>query len=92
VGGNFDGPEAEWTFSINYYGVRNMTDAFLPLLSKSQEARVVNVSSGLGNLGRWGLKSSLVERLYGAKTLKEADKLAEEFVVRVLSDLLTSSN
>ncbi len=38
----------EWLFSINFWGVVRMTRAFLPLLQKSDEARLVNVSSLFG--------------------------------------------
>jgi short-subunit dehydrogenase len=38
----------EWLFAINFWGVVRMTRAFLPLLHKSQEARVVNLSSLFG--------------------------------------------
>jgi len=38
----------DWLFAINFFGVVRMTRAFLPLLSKSQEARLVNVSSLFG--------------------------------------------
>lgn len=37
-----------WLFSINFHGVVMMTRAFLPLLRKSQDARLVNVSSIYG--------------------------------------------
>jgi NAD(P)-dependent dehydrogenase (short-subunit alcohol dehydrogenase family) len=38
----------EWLFSINFWGVVRMTRAFLPLLQKSEEARLVNMSSLFG--------------------------------------------
>jgi short-subunit dehydrogenase len=38
----------EWLFAINFWGVVNMTRAFLPLLHKSDEARIVNMSSVFG--------------------------------------------
>ena len=34
----------------NTFGVIRMTQAFLPLLEKSQDARVINMSSGMGSL------------------------------------------
>ncbi len=37
-----------WLFSINFHGVVMMTRAFLPLLRKSSDARLVNVSSIYG--------------------------------------------
>ncbi|CAN1318343.1 (+)-neomenthol dehydrogenase, partial [Linum perenne] len=35
---------------INYYGAKQMTDAFLPLLELSDSPRIVSVSSGMGKL------------------------------------------
>jgi len=46
--------ETEWydrTFAVNVTGVVRVTQAFLPLLSDSQSARIVNVSSGAGCIG-----------------------------------------
>ncbi len=37
--------------NTNTLGVIQMVQAFLPLLEKSQDARVINVSSGMGSLG-----------------------------------------
>ena len=38
------------TFDTNLFGVVAVTQAFLPLLRKSEAGRIVNVSSGLGSL------------------------------------------
>ena len=38
----------EWLIGINFWGVVRMTRAFLPLLHKSEEARIVNLSSIFG--------------------------------------------
>ena len=38
----------EWLFEINFWGVVRMTRTFLPLLRKSDDARVVNISSVFG--------------------------------------------
>ncbi len=51
LGGTFEQVAAadfEWLFAINFWGVVRMTRAFLPLLHKSQEARLVNISSLFG--------------------------------------------
>ena len=37
-------------FETNFFGVIAVTQALLPLLRKSEGARIVNVSSGLGSL------------------------------------------
>jgi NAD(P)-dependent dehydrogenase (short-subunit alcohol dehydrogenase family) len=38
----------DWLIGVNFWGVVQMTRAFLPLLSDSEEARIVNVSSLFG--------------------------------------------
>jgi NAD(P)-dependent dehydrogenase (short-subunit alcohol dehydrogenase family) len=38
----------DWLFGINFWGVVQMTRAFLPLLHKSEDARLVNMSSLFG--------------------------------------------
>jgi NAD(P)-dependent dehydrogenase (short-subunit alcohol dehydrogenase family) len=51
VGGTFEAvseEDFEWLFEINFWGVVRMTRAFLPLLRKSDDARVVNLSSVFG--------------------------------------------
>ncbi|MNY06219.1 C-factor [compost metagenome] len=37
-------------FEVNFYGVINVTQVFLELLSKSTEPRIVNVSTSVGSL------------------------------------------
>jgi NAD(P)-dependent dehydrogenase (short-subunit alcohol dehydrogenase family) len=41
----------EWLFGINFWGVVNMSRAFLPLLLREQKAHLVNVSSVFGFVG-----------------------------------------
>jgi NAD(P)-dependent dehydrogenase (short-subunit alcohol dehydrogenase family) len=51
LGGAFaDVPESdfEWLFEINFWGVVRMTRAFLPLLTASDDARIINLSSLFG--------------------------------------------
>lgn len=40
------------TFDTNFFGVIAVTQAFLPLIKKSESGRIVNVSSGLGSLAQ----------------------------------------
>src|SRR5271163_589840 len=63
VGGMFEAvseEDFEWLFEINFWGVVRMTRAFLPLLRKSDDARVVNLSS------IYGLISPPAETAYSA--------------------------
>jgi NAD(P)-dependent dehydrogenase (short-subunit alcohol dehydrogenase family) len=51
VGGTFldvDENDFDWLIAINFFGVVQMTRAFLPLLQASAEARLVNISSVFG--------------------------------------------
>ena len=51
LGGTFEQVSEEdfdWLLSINLFGVVRMTRAFLPVLHKSDEARLVNISSIFG--------------------------------------------
>jgi NAD(P)-dependent dehydrogenase (short-subunit alcohol dehydrogenase family) len=51
IGGTFETvseEDFEWLFEINFWGVVRMTRAFLPLLRKSDDARIVNLSSIFG--------------------------------------------
>ena len=51
LGGTFEAvteEDFEWLFAINFWGVVRMTRAFLPLLQKSDDARLVNLSSVFG--------------------------------------------
>lgn len=53
VGGTFEQvteADFEWLFSINFWGVVRMTRAFLPVLHRSDDARIVNLSSIFGLL------------------------------------------
>ena len=51
VGGTFEEiaeADFEWLFEINFWGVVRMTRAFLPLLRRSADAHIVNISSLFG--------------------------------------------
>src|SRR5580700_8066227 len=51
IGGTFEAvseEDFEWLFEINFWGAVRMTRAFLPLLQKSDDARLVNLSSIYG--------------------------------------------
>jgi NAD(P)-dependent dehydrogenase (short-subunit alcohol dehydrogenase family) len=63
LGGTFEAvseEDFEWLFEINFWGVVRMTRAFLPLLQKSDDARLVNLSS------IYGIISPPVQTAYSA--------------------------
>jgi NAD(P)-dependent dehydrogenase (short-subunit alcohol dehydrogenase family) len=45
-----DVDQAKRIMETNYYGPMRMSAAFIPLLKKSKDARIINVSSGMGAL------------------------------------------
>ncbi|KAI6702145.1 hypothetical protein NL676_011281 [Syzygium grande] len=75
---------AEKCLRTNYYGVKQVTAALLPLLQRSNSAKVVNVSSGLGQLQNIPGQNIKEE-------LNDIDSLTEEkvdgLVVRFLKDM-----
>jgi len=76
----FGADEAEVTFNINYYGVKNMCEAFLPILSKSPVGgRCVNVCSEAGHLK---IVSPELQQQFASSSLTVAqlDDLMKKFV------------
>ncbi|XP_056174289.1 salutaridine reductase-like [Syzygium oleosum] len=75
---------AEKCLRTNYYGVKQVTAALLPLLQRSNSAKVVNVSSSLGQLQNIPGENIKEE-------LTDIDSLTEEkvdgLVVRFLKDM-----
>ena len=43
-----DARDVEEVFKVNFYGPMMMNTAFLPLLRKSRDGRIINMSSGMG--------------------------------------------
>jgi NAD(P)-dependent dehydrogenase (short-subunit alcohol dehydrogenase family) len=79
----FDGSVARRTVETNYHGAVRMTDAVRPRLSR--RANVVNVSSGMGELGpvSLALRKRLLDPLL---TLSALDELVDDFVERAGAD------
>ncbi|KAK9276403.1 hypothetical protein L1049_005936 [Liquidambar formosana] len=72
---------AEGCLRTNYYGPKQLTQALIPLLQKSNAARIVNVSSTLGQL-------KLISNEKAKKELGDADGLTEEKVDEVVKGFL----
>ncbi|CAN1176926.1 (+)-neomenthol dehydrogenase, partial [Linum perenne] len=66
---------------INYYGAKQMTDAFLPLLELSDSPRIVNVSSGMGKLKN-------VKNEWAVSVFSDVESLNEEKIEQVLDQFL----
>lgn len=76
--------------NTNLFGAWRMSQVFLPLLKRSDHARIVNVSSGAGSHGepQFGLASSATVASYGvskaalnALTVKLAGELKEQHIL-----------
>ncbi|XP_071692872.1 salutaridine reductase-like [Rutidosis leptorrhynchoides] len=72
---------AQKCLDTNYYGVKHLTQALLPLLLKSTSSKIVNVSSKLGQLKN-------VEDESAKRILSEFDGLTEELVDEVVIEYL----
>ncbi|ELR71586.1 3-oxoacyl-[acyl-carrier protein] reductase [Fulvivirga imtechensis AK7] len=42
------------TINVNFYGIMELTQALLPLIRKSSDGRIVNISSGMGAVSSMG--------------------------------------
>ncbi|WCJ40742.1 NAD(P)-binding Rossmann-fold superfamily protein [Euphorbia peplus] len=71
---------AEECLTINYYGVKKMTEALIHLLQLSNSPRIVNVSSIGGKLE--------VQNKWARQMLSDDEKLSEEKIDEVLNQYL----
>lgn len=76
-------------FDTNVFGTIRVTQAFLPLLRKSQGARIVMMSSGLGSLS---LTADMTKPIWGMAVLGYAASKAalNMFTVKLAKELLTT--
>ncbi|XP_010544712.1 PREDICTED: (+)-neomenthol dehydrogenase-like [Tarenaya hassleriana] len=72
---------AEECLKINYYGPKQMCEAFVPLLELSDSARIVNVSALMGSLKN-------VTNEWAKGILSDAENLTEERIDQVLNQFL----
>ena len=68
--------KAEQTLAVNYYAVRRMCDAFLPLMKPG--ARIVNLSSVASHLR--GYSADIEQRFRAAQTVEDVDRIAEDYL------------
>ncbi|WP_372344104.1 SDR family NAD(P)-dependent oxidoreductase [Streptomyces sp. KL116D] len=87
--GELTGADALGVFDVNVIGVVRVTTAFLPLLRRSADPAVVNVSSGMGSLARTQdpsrPESSVVAPLYTAS--KAALTMLNSQYAKALKDI-----
>lgn len=84
-----DGPSALRVFDTNVVGIVRVTDAFLPLLRRSEHPAVVNVGSGMGSFAHTfdpdRVESRIVTPLY--KASKAAVSMLTAQLARALPDI-----
>ncbi|GAV76471.1 LOW QUALITY PROTEIN: adh_short domain-containing protein, partial [Cephalotus follicularis] len=73
---------AKECININYYGVKRICEALIPLLQLSDSPRIVNVSSSLGQL------KFISSNEWATGVLSDADNLTEEKVDEILTEFL----
>ncbi|WCJ27688.1 NAD(P)-binding Rossmann-fold superfamily protein [Euphorbia peplus] len=71
---------AEECLTINYYGVKKLTEALIDLLQLSNSPRIVNISSIAGKLE--------VQHEWAKEVLSDDEKLSEEKIDEVLNQYL----
>ncbi|XP_044477358.1 (+)-neomenthol dehydrogenase-like [Mangifera indica] len=82
---------AENCLRTNYYGSKQVAKALIPLLQLSNSARIVNVSSSMGQLKL--IPNERVRRVLGdidGLTEEKVDKIVEEFLGDVKESLVES--
>ncbi|CAN4125709.1 unnamed protein product [Withania somnifera] len=72
---------AKECLETNYYGVKRMTEAFIPLLQLSKSPRIVNVSSSMGKLKN-------LEHEWAKGVLSDTENLTKEKIEEVLNQYL----
>ncbi|XP_047314941.1 (+)-neomenthol dehydrogenase-like [Impatiens glandulifera] len=72
---------AEECLQVNYYGMKRMVEAFVPLLKHSNSPRIVNVSSFTGKLQN-------LPHAWAKGVLNDANNLNEERIDEVLKEFL----
>lgn len=80
--------KAEQTLAVNYYAVKRMCDAFLPLMKPG--ARIVNLSSVASHLR--GYSADIEQRFRAAQTVGDVDRIAEDYLEAAKSDAKGWSN
>lgn len=78
------------TFETNVFGTWKTIQAFLPLLKKSDAARIVNVSSTVGSLAEIGKPDSIYEQI--AAPAYQASKTAVNAITRLFAKELRGTN
>jgi (+)-neomenthol dehydrogenase len=83
---------SENCLGTNYYGLKKMSKAFIPLLLLSSSPRIVNVSSSLGQLKN--ISNETARKELGdvdSLTEEKVDKVAEGFLEDVKENLIETN-
>ncbi|CAN8258005.1 unnamed protein product [Cochlearia groenlandica] len=71
----------EECIKINYYGVKRMCEAMIPLLESSDSPRIVSIASSMGKLEN-------VSNEWAKEVMSDGEKLTEERIDGVMSEYL----
>ncbi|KAK9052889.1 hypothetical protein SSX86_029519 [Deinandra increscens subsp. villosa] len=79
----------ERCLEINYYGTKNVSEAFVPLLQLSKSSRIVNLSSAYGDM-HWFHNEELKQELCDIEKLteKRIDEIVQSFLRDFKADKL----
>ena len=82
----------EMTIATNHFGPSLLTNLLLPLIEKSSEGRIVNVSSRSHYRGKIDFESFTKEKGYFVMKAYEQSKLANVLFTSILAERLKSKN
>lgn len=82
----------EMTMATNHFGPFLLTQLLLPLIEKSKEGRIVNVSSGSHYRGELDFESFTKEKNYSVMKAYGQSKLANVLFSAALAERLTAKN
>lgn len=74
-------------FETNFFGVIMVTDAMLPLLRRSPQARIVNMSSDMGSLGNMTNPKHYMSRMEGFAAYPPSKTALNALTVQYAKDL-----
>lgn len=74
-------------FETNFFGVIMVTDAMLPLLRRSPQARIVNMSSDMGSLGNMTNPKHYMSRIAGFAAYPPSKTALNALTVQYAKDL-----
>lgn len=82
----------EYTFAMNHLGHFHLTTSLLPHLKKSDDARIINVSSEAHRAGRLDFNNLMLKENYNGFKAYANAKLCNIYFAKALTDRLRNTN